>query len=76
MTRMTFTGTHPCISAMTDKQRERLEGLFSEAKHLGLNDWEKIFLTSIETRYKKYGSKCELSHKQWLQIVRIEDKHL
>jgi hypothetical protein len=51
---------------MSDKQAERIRKL---AENPNLNNWEKSFITSVDSYFQKYG---RVSNKQWATIQKVE----
>lgn len=51
---------------MSDKQAERIQKL---VENPNLNNWEKSFITSVNSYFQKYG---RVSNKQWATIQKVE----
>jgi hypothetical protein len=54
---------------MSDKQAERIQKL---VENPNLNNWEKSFITSINSYFGKHG---RVSNKQWATIQKVEANH-
>ena len=51
---------------MSDKQAERIQKL---VENPNLNNWEKGFITSVNSYFQKHG---RVSNKQWATIQKVE----
>ena len=51
---------------MSDKQAERIQKL---VENPNLNNWEKNFITSVNSYFQKHG---RVSNKQWATIQKVE----
>ena len=54
---------------MSDKQAERIQKL---VENPNLNNWEKNFITSVNSYFQRHG---RVSNKQWSTIQKIEANH-
>ena len=54
---------------MSDKQAERIQKL---VENPNLNNWEKGFVTSVNSYFQKNG---RVSNKQWATIQKVEANH-
>ena len=54
---------------MSDKQAERIQKL---VENPNLSNWEKGFITSVNSYFQKYG---RVSNKQWSTIQKVEANH-
>ena len=61
---------------LTRAQHKRLSHVLEQAGRCVLGDWDEQFVADMAARLKRFGHELTVTDRQWIEIDRIEGKHL
>lgn len=53
---------------LTNEQEQWLNDFFAVIDTDRVNEWGRTFITDMEARYQEWGSKLNISPKQWAKL--------